>query len=95
MDANPTQIGFTPQQRDFLVSRASRLGVDESVVRQLIGDEPLCETTGPQNGAETASVGDGLLPPEEWIAAYHKMIDEFAVSVPNVDDSRDSIYGDR
>jgi len=64
------------------------------VVDELLGSEGMPVEPTTHGDGENGSLGL-LLPPDEWIASFRRVADELAVSVPDVDDSRESIYGDR
>jgi len=94
MSTSQAPIDLTPKQRELLAAKAKQLGVAASVVDELLGSEGMPVEPTTHGDGENGSLGL-LLPPDEWIASFRRVADELAVSVPDVDDSRESIYGDR
>jgi len=100
MASDPTQIELTAEQKQRVAAMADRQG--KGYVEVI--DELLAETS-PFDAQQAGSNGEpvsrqveqetGLLPAEEWVAEFTRIIDLYSVNVPNVDDSRESIYEDR
>lgn len=82
-------MSITPENERVLADavKSGRFNTQEEALA-----EALRLLSASSNGS---SICNDPLPPDDWVREFDQITQSRTVSVPDVDDSRESIYGDR